>query len=620
MTIQSSVRTAGPYAGAGVIVAYPFYYKVFATTEVLVVKTEDATGEQTTLTIGSDYAVSLNPDQDTSPGGTVTLVVALASGFTLELSSDIAETQGASLSNQGGYFPKVIEAALDRAVILIQQLKSLIGRGLRVPELSGVSAFPAVADRKNKLASFDDNGDAAAVAPVEGTATALAILLDGPTGAAQVGVTPTGGVSSTDVQAALAELDTEWRAGGSATTASLAALDTRLDVLEALPLGGAIVAKDTQANLYADLAYGAGTLGYVTNDGTSANNGYYRKLGGSGSGSWVQSSSAADTVTNAAGQLALRIHQALPVYGDDMIALKVANDRWLIRVPVVGGQPHDYTEFEMFNWGPGMGITHAWALHSVRARIAGVGASFMEQHPTSSLVSTNEFATKIIKDSDYTADPARWNNLTYADYYGFGHGHMDYLGLGIYLDGGATNYRDISPVGTELRGTKLQFSQNFAPKTPDGTVIGSHSIVHNFTAAGLQVAHQATITLAGILAQNSYAAMVAFTGVDRIKAIGQTAVTVGLQTGAQTNLGEYATFAGYYNDRPTALMELILPYGGPISGGSWAECTTTDTFILDNANRIRKLYVNWRSGTVPTTYFGVYSFDATYRVRSGATV
>lgn len=52
----------------------------------------------------------------------------------------------------------------------------------------------------------------------------------------------------------------------------------------------AIIAYATKADLDADLAHPEGTPGLVTNDTTTANNGFYRKTGASGSGSWVQSS------------------------------------------------------------------------------------------------------------------------------------------------------------------------------------------------------------------------------------------------------------------------------------------------------------------------------------------
>lgn len=51
-----------------------------------------------------------------------------------------------------------------------------------------------------------------------------------------------------------------------------------------------IVGKATKALLDAALAYADGTIGLVTNDPTATNNGYYRKTGASGAGSWVASS------------------------------------------------------------------------------------------------------------------------------------------------------------------------------------------------------------------------------------------------------------------------------------------------------------------------------------------
>lgn len=49
---------------------------------------------------------------------------------------------------------------------------------------------------------------------------------------------------------------------------------------------GAALAFDTKANLDASLAYAANTQAFVYADGTPSNNGIYRKIGASGSGSW----------------------------------------------------------------------------------------------------------------------------------------------------------------------------------------------------------------------------------------------------------------------------------------------------------------------------------------------
>jgi len=75
----------------------------------------------------------------------------------------------------------------------------------------------------------------------------------------------------------------------SAFEAADAALDTRLDAVET-GQSSAVVGYDTQANLYANLVPIANSVAYVMNDPTPANNGTYRKVGGTGTGSWVQSS------------------------------------------------------------------------------------------------------------------------------------------------------------------------------------------------------------------------------------------------------------------------------------------------------------------------------------------
>lgn len=64
--------------------------------------------------------------------------------------------------------------------------------------------------------------------------------------------------------------------------------DTALATVQASQ-GTGVIGKDTLANLNATLAYADGTIALVTNDSTTANNGYYRKSGATGVGSWVRS-------------------------------------------------------------------------------------------------------------------------------------------------------------------------------------------------------------------------------------------------------------------------------------------------------------------------------------------
>jgi hypothetical protein len=173
MTISTQTRSAGPFPGTGVVVTYPFAFKVFQTTDLLVAQV-DALGNQTFPVAA---LVALNADQDASPGGTWTPAVAVPVGSTLSITSAVPQTQTASLTNAGGFFPKTIENALDRLTILIQQAFSLYGGAIRVPEVTGTTTLPPAAARANLLLSFDANGNPVLAAPVAGSATALALQL-----------------------------------------------------------------------------------------------------------------------------------------------------------------------------------------------------------------------------------------------------------------------------------------------------------------------------------------------------------------------------------------------------------------------------------------------------------
>lgn len=131
--ISSEVRKAGPYAGTGVTTSFPFHFKVFLVDEVVVIRT-DSEGAETVLTAGA-YTVTLNEDQDSAPGGYVTYPSVggpLPVGEKLTLTSDVAYLQTLDLTNQGGFYPKTINAALDRATMQIQQVAEQAARSVKV--------------------------------------------------------------------------------------------------------------------------------------------------------------------------------------------------------------------------------------------------------------------------------------------------------------------------------------------------------------------------------------------------------------------------------------------------------------------------------------------------------
>lgn len=140
MTLPVTSRRAGPLSCNGSLQDFDFDFKVFDEADIEVILTSSLDVE-TTLALTSNYTVTLNADQDANPGGTITTVSTYATGYSITIIGALTYGQTTELTNRGGFFPKVIERALDRIVMLIQQVKELTDRSLTLPASasSGVS-------------------------------------------------------------------------------------------------------------------------------------------------------------------------------------------------------------------------------------------------------------------------------------------------------------------------------------------------------------------------------------------------------------------------------------------------------------------------------------------------
>lgn len=170
MTISSEVRKAGPYAGNDVTTSFPFAFKVFSADDMVVVMTDPAGVEAELTGSGTDYSVSLNADQDTSPGGTVEKNSALATGYLLTITSSVPNLQPLDITNQGGFYPKVINNALDRLTILLQQVAEQVGRAVKTNISSAQTPDEMLADIDASVALASSYATASS-----GSATAAAV-------------------------------------------------------------------------------------------------------------------------------------------------------------------------------------------------------------------------------------------------------------------------------------------------------------------------------------------------------------------------------------------------------------------------------------------------------------
>lgn len=173
MAINTTTRQTTAFTSGN---NFAFAFKVYEVGDVKVIQIQTSNGAETVLTITTNYTVTLNDDQDGNPGGTVTLVSSgsaqnLATGYNIVITSKVSALQQTEITNQGGFFPEVINDVFDKAVILDQQQQSVIDKTIRFPitqTVGGLEITENAATRANKTLVFDGSGDLSVSATVDG--------------------------------------------------------------------------------------------------------------------------------------------------------------------------------------------------------------------------------------------------------------------------------------------------------------------------------------------------------------------------------------------------------------------------------------------------------------------
>lgn len=276
MTISSTNRKAGPYPGNGAATTFPFAFNVFAPSDVVVVLT-NPNGAETTLTLGADYSIDLNADQDTAAGGTVALPAALASGNLLTITSDVPAQQPVDLTNQGGFYPRVINSALDRLTILVQQLTEKVSRAVKVNISSNVSPDQLVTELVNsaaqtvisasEAAGSAHTAQAAAESTISLASAAAGSATSASSAQAAAAMSAAGAASSATAAKASAEAAASSQSG-AATSATAASGSAAAASSSASNAAGSASSASNSASAAAGSASAASTS--ATSAGTSA--------------------------------------------------------------------------------------------------------------------------------------------------------------------------------------------------------------------------------------------------------------------------------------------------------------------------------------------------------------
>nr|DAJ67488.1 MAG TPA: tailspike protein [Caudoviricetes sp.] len=133
MAIHSQSVKTGFFIGNGGERTYPFSFKIFTLADVAVYTSNKAGTDEVKLAFGEEYTVSKNANQDTNPGGSITLVNPLPEGRRMIIVSGWSYTQPTTFTNQGGFYPQVLNGSLDRQLILTLQLLDRLRRTLHQP-------------------------------------------------------------------------------------------------------------------------------------------------------------------------------------------------------------------------------------------------------------------------------------------------------------------------------------------------------------------------------------------------------------------------------------------------------------------------------------------------------
>lgn len=177
MTV-SAQETIFYHVGNGVTVTFAYSCQVLRAADLRVYVND--------VEVTSGFSVS---GIGTLTGGIVTFVAPPGNLVPVRLEREVALERTTDYQQNGDFLARVVNPDFNRIWMALQQQVTSVRRVLRVPKSDPVepAELPSIANRANRLLSFDAAGNPVAVAPSDQSASALSILLSGLTGAGLVG-------------------------------------------------------------------------------------------------------------------------------------------------------------------------------------------------------------------------------------------------------------------------------------------------------------------------------------------------------------------------------------------------------------------------------------------------
>jgi len=159
MTIGNETVKSSLYIGNGITNTFAFSFWCKTAENIDVYK---FFGNDTTLLVkDSDYIVTLNSNQDTSPGGSILLTTPLASGYNLRIYSSTPGHQGYDITSQNAYNPQSLENSLDKLTLKVNELSDTVSRCVKAAPIRDGLNFdiPQNMPLADKVIMFDGSGN-----------------------------------------------------------------------------------------------------------------------------------------------------------------------------------------------------------------------------------------------------------------------------------------------------------------------------------------------------------------------------------------------------------------------------------------------------------------------------
>lgn len=180
MTIASS-SSRNDYTGNGTSANYAYNFRIYSGSDILVYAVKTLDGTENLLTLDADYSVNdigeLTGSIDLISDGQdwIDENDYLASGYTLVIIRSLEFTQPTEFRNQGTFYPDTHEDAMDRIVMLAQQLAEENTRTVGFSKATNIGSFDtslpaelASEDGAGKLIIVNDTGTGFSAGPTAG--------------------------------------------------------------------------------------------------------------------------------------------------------------------------------------------------------------------------------------------------------------------------------------------------------------------------------------------------------------------------------------------------------------------------------------------------------------------